>query len=72
MAPIRLIVGKHMKDQTEDKEAIQIFSYNQSGIISMLYKNHIYGKQTKWLWYKIALSPTNVILIFNYSSCLSC
>lgn len=50
MAPIRLIVGKHMKDQTEDKEAIQIFSYNQSGIISMLYKNHIYGKQTKWLW----------------------
>lgn len=39
-----------MKDQREDKEAIQIFSYNQSGIISMLYKNHIYGKQTKWLW----------------------
>lgn len=42
MAPIRLIVGgKNRRDQTEDKEAIQIFSYNQSGIFSMLYKTNM-------------------------------
>lgn len=28
MAPVTLIVWKHRRDQTEDKKAIQIFSYH--------------------------------------------
>lgn len=48
MAPVMLIVGKHRRDQTEDKEAIQIFSYNTSGsyIFHAVQKHS--GKQTEW------------------------
>ena len=38
MAPVTLIVGKHRRDQTEDKEAIQIFSYNHWYIFHVVQK----------------------------------
>lgn len=47
MAPITLIIGKHRRDQTEDKEAIQILSYKSSGIYFTWYIQD-YGKQTEW------------------------
>lgn len=46
MAPITLIVGKHRRDQTEDKEAIQIFSYNQSGLFSVSYEKDTETRQS--------------------------
>lgn len=38
MAPITLILGKHSRDQTVDKKAIQFLSRSQPGLVSIEYK----------------------------------